>query len=142
MKYQHALKLAAGMCSKSDKCKADIIATFRDWELSEEEIDEGISYLIKEKFIDDQRYATHFVHDKFRLNKWGKIKIAYMLRMKRLEEDVIREALNSIPAEDYEQTIRNILTVKNKSVKGSGSREGKAKLISFAQSRGFAIELA
>ena len=142
MKYQHALKLATGSCSKTEKCKADIIANFRDWGLSEEEIDDGIAFLIKEKFIDEHRYSMHFVHDKFRLNKWGKIKIAYMLRMKRIEDDLIKEALDSISGDDYEQTMRNILSIKIKSIKGANDRERKTKLAAFAQSRGFESEIA
>jgi len=115
--YKQALKNASVICSKSEKCSSEIIASFRQWGLTEEEISTGIDYLKKEIFIDDQRYAANFVHDKFRFNKWGKIKIAYMLRQKRIAESLIADALENIPEEDYEATIRELLRSKVKSIR-------------------------
>src|ERR1035437_2888524 len=142
LNYQQALKSAAVNCSKSEKCSSEIIASLRQWGLTEDEISTGIDYLIREKFIDDQRYAANFVHDKFRLNKWGKVKIGYMLRQKRIAEILISETLESIRNEDYEETIRELLSNKVKSIKGSSDRERKGKLAVFAQGRGFVSEIA
>lgn len=139
---QQAVKNASVLCSKSEKCSYDIIALFKKWDLSEEEITKGLDYLIKEKFIDDARFSQNFVHDKFRLNKWGKVKIAYMLRMRRIPESIIAESLSSMPDEDYEQTIRDLLRSKLKSVKGATKHEIKGKLAAFAQGRGFESEIA
>jgi len=142
LSYQQAIKSASVTCSKSEKCSSDIIANFRQWGLSDEEIANGIYFLIQEKFINEQRYAENFVHDKFRLNKWGKIKIAYMLRQKRIPENLIWESLNNIPNEDYEKTIREILIAKFKTVKGASEHDQKGKLAVFAQGRGFESEIA
>lgn len=140
--YQQILKNAAVVCSKTDKCSSDIITSLRQSGLSDEEITAGIDFLIKEKFIDDQRYTLHFVHDKFKFNKWGKVKIAYMLRHKRIPENLIAEALDSITDEDYVKTIRELLKAKVKSVKGSSEHERKGKLAVFAQGRGFESDIA
>ena len=110
--------------------------------MTEEEISTGIDYLTREKFVDDQRYAANFVHDKFRFNKWGKVKIAYMLRQKRIAENLIEDALESIPDENYEDTIRELLRIKVKSIKGTAERERKGKLAVFAQGRGFESDIA
>jgi regulatory protein len=140
--YQQALKSAAVNCSKSEKCSFEVISSLRQWGLTEEEISTCIDYLTREKFIDDQRYAANFVHDKFKFNKWGKVKIAYMLRQRRIAESLISEALESIPNEDYEETIRELLRNKVKSIKGSSDRERKGKLAVFAQGRGFESDIA
>ena len=140
--FRQALKNAAVLCSKSEKCSADLIPGFRKSGLTNEEITTAIGYLKEEKFIDDKRYADHFVNDKFRLNKWGRVKIAYMLRQKHIDEHIIEDSLATIPEEDYEGTLRELLMSKAKSVKGVSTHERKGKLAVFAQGRGFESNLA
>jgi regulatory protein len=142
LSFQQALKNAATVCSKSEKCSSDIIVFLRQRGLSDDEIKNAIEFLIREKFIDDQRYALNFVHDKFRFNKWGKVKTAYMLRQKRIPENLIVESLCKISDEEYETTIRDLLLNKVKSIKGTGEHERKGKLIVFAQGRGFESDIA
>jgi regulatory protein len=140
--YQQILNNAAVICSKSEKCSSDIVSVFKKSGMSAEEIRSGIEYLTRERFIDDQRYALHFVHDKFKLNKWGKIKISYMLRQKHIADSLIDNALNSIVEEDYEATLRELLLIKVKSISGATDHERKGKLVVFAQGRGFESDIS
>ncbi len=140
--FHQALKNAAILCSKFEKCSSEIKANLKESGLTEDEIARALEYLRNEKFIDDQRYASHFVSDKFRLNKWGKVKIAFMLRQKQIDEQLIENSLSAIPEEDYKKTLREILHGKARSVKGSGLYERKGKLAQFAQSRGFESDIA
>ncbi len=140
--FRQALKNAAILCSKAEKCSADLISGFKKSGMNEDEIGAAIDYLKNEKFIDDKRYAVHFVSDKFRLNKWGRVKIAYMLRQKHIDEKLIEDSLTYIADEDYERTLRELLIGKAKSIKGSSSFERKGRLVNFAQSRGFESDIA
>jgi len=140
--YQQALKSAAVICGKSEKCSSEMIDTLRQWGLSDDEVKTGMNFLVQEKFIDDQRYAIHFVHDKFKLNKWGKVKIAYILRQKHIAEPLIRNSLDEIADVDYEITIRKLLQSKIRSIKAVNGHERKGKLVVFAQSRGFESDIA
>ena len=139
--YLQAINKASALCSKSEKCKADLILYFEKWNFSAEEIKKALDFLIKERFIDEQRFTNHYVHDKFYLNKWGKYKIHHMLRMKKIPEEIINNSLNAIPVEEYEDRIRNLLLTKARSIKGDSLQERKTKLINFAQGRGFEIEI-
>jgi regulatory protein len=142
LSYQQVLKNAAVVCSKSEKCTSEMTASLRQWGLSDEEITTGIDFLVTEKFINDQRYALNYVHDKFRFNKWGKVKIAYMLRQKRIAEHLISESLEAISDVDYEKTIVELLKAKAKSIKAVSEYEIKGKLAVFAQSRGFDSDIS
>jgi regulatory protein len=141
MEYKEALNKAAALCSRAEKCKYDIEKKFADWGLMTDKIEEGLAYLVKEKFIDENRYAKHFVHDKFRFNHWGKIKIAYALRQKNISQKDISNAMNEIQDSEYRDTLLDILKSKIRTIKSSSSYELKAKLMRFAQSRGFETEL-
>lgn len=130
------------MCSQSERCRFDIVTKLRLWELSEEEIEEALSYLIKERFLDEGRFVRFYVNDKLRFNKWGKVKLTYMLRQKQIPENLIRESLNRINDDLYMKTLRNLLVSKVKSIKGASDYQRKGKLAVFAQSHGFEAELA
>lgn len=140
--YREALTKASVLCSQSEKCSFDIEMKCREWQLNREETDRLIAYLVQEKFIDHQRYAGSFVSDKFRFNKWGKVKLAYQLRQKHLEESVIQHALSEIPVDAYREVLLDLLSAKAKSVKEKDPYTRRRKLLAFAQSRGFEVDEA
>ncbi len=140
--YRQALTKAMAMCSQSERCEFDIVAKLRLWELSEVEISTAIKYLVKERFLSDERYVRFYVNDKLRFNKWGKIKLSYMLRQKQISEVLIKSAISEINADNYAQILHELLKAKVKSVKGTSNYERKAKLAVFAQSHGFEAELS
>lgn len=140
--YRQALTKVMAMCSQSERCRFDIVTKLKQWELSEEEIAEAVDYLVKEHFLDEERFVRFFVNDKLQFNKWGKIKLRFMLRQKQIPETVIREALDQINDELYLKTLQNLLKAKVKSIKGASDYERKGKLAVFAQGHGFEAELA
>jgi len=140
--YRQILNRASAICSRSEKCRADITPILEKAGLSSEEIDQALEYLVKEKFIDEERYAHYFVHDKFNLNKWGKYKIAYQLKMKKIPPEIISGSLSEILIEDYEKTLWGLLRSKANTVHCASKTELKSKLMIFAQGRGYESELA
>jgi len=140
--YRQALTKAMAMCSQSERCRFDIVTKLRQWELPEDEIEDAVAYLIKEHFLDEERFVRFYVNDKLRFNKWGKVKLSYMLRQKQIPENIIRESLDQINDDLYLKTLRNLLVSKVKSIKGASDYERKGKLAVFAQSHGFEAELA
>jgi len=142
LSYKEALARATELCVRSEKCSFDIVLKCRDWQLSREESNQLIAYLLQEKFIDHLRYGTSFANDKFRFNKWGKVKLAYALRQKQIEEPFIREALSRLPEVAYRKVLLDLLSAKAKSVKEKDAYARRNKLLSFAMSHGFETEIA
>lgn len=140
--YRQALTKAMAMCSQSERCRFDIVTKLRQWELSEEEIATAIDYLIKEHFLDEARFVRFYVNDKLQFNKWGKVKLKFMLRQKQIPEPMIREALDQIDDDHYRSILQSLLKTKAKSIKGASGYERRAKLAVFAQGHGFEAELA
>jgi regulatory protein len=136
-----ALSKCMALCSKSEKCIADIRKKLLNWQLPDDETQIIIDTLIDEKFIDEQRFAESFVRDKFRFNHWGKIKITYHLKAKGISSPDIARAMQEIDDEVYFNTLKELLAQKSRSVKGDNSYERKAKLTRFAQGRGFDYEI-
>jgi len=141
MEYRKALNKAAAMCSRQERCACDIKKKLLTWELSNEEAEEAVAWLIAEKFVDDQRYARYYVRDKFQFNGWGRIKIRYQLRGKGVSSVIIDEALESLDAEAYSEMLAELLYSKNRQIKNKDKWQTKAALARFAQSRGFEPDL-
>ena len=97
--------------------------------------------LIKENFINESRYAAAFVRDKFKYNKWGKVKIAAHLGAKKLPPDIISTALDSIDNEQYIRIVRGIIEGHRKTVKAKNQYDLKAKLLRYGLSKGFESSL-
>ena len=137
MDYRQALNKAAALCSRKEYCSADIQKKLVNWDLSEEEVDKALKWLIDEKFIDDERYAGYYVRDKFRFNGWGRIKIRFQLRGKHITSSLIDEALEQINEEDYIEKLAELLHSKKRQIKNKDVWQTKAALARYAQSRGF-----
>ena len=129
-------KLAA-KCSVSEQCLSDIEAKLSRYDLTEEERTRILRHLVEEKYVDDRRYAEAYVKDKYRFNKWGRIKIAQGLRMKGIDNETIKSAMEAIEEEEYQEILRDLIKAKRRSTRGASEYEINGKLIRFATGRGF-----
>jgi regulatory protein len=134
---KEALVKAQNLCAYQEKCESDIRNKLYSWKTNPDDIDEVIEQLKKEQFIDEQRFAISFAKEKFRFNKWGKIKIEYALKQKNISSDFISNAMQEISETEYDSVLENELNKKWASLKESDEYTMKSKLIRFALSKGF-----
>ncbi|HZL11543.1 MAG TPA: regulatory protein RecX [Prolixibacteraceae bacterium] len=132
-----AFNRAALLCSRSEKCTAEIQEKLRLWGLTSDESEPVVEALIEEKYIDDERFARAFVKDKFRFNHWGRQKIAHMLRAKNISPEILELAFEGINKESYAEELRKLLTDKEKTIKAKDEFDKRNKLMRFAMGRGF-----
>ena len=135
--FEELLHKAASYCSISEHCVSEADEKLQKWEVAEADRKKIISRLTADDFINEKRYAKAFVKDKFRFNKWGKIKISAALNAKGLDENLISEALGVIDEGEYEEMLASLLKTKLSTLKYTYEYEKQGKLFRFAQSRGF-----
>jgi regulatory protein len=131
----------AQLCSRSEQCSADIRKKIAAFDIVQEVVEEIIEKLKSEKFLDDDRYIQAYISDKFRLNKWGRIKMRYYLKAKGLPASVIEKGLSEIDAEQYKKVLLATMKEKARKLKGDDKYEKTGQIIRFAQSRGFEPEI-
>ena len=131
------LHKAASYCSISEHCVSEVEEKLNAWSIECDDKAKIIDRLIAEDFINEKRFCIFFVKDKFRFNKWGKIKISYALKQKGLSNDLISMALGTIDEGEYEEMLAAILKTKLVGLKYEYEYEKQGKLFRFAQSRGF-----
>jgi regulatory protein len=137
---KEAYAKAAALCSKGEKSSSDIRKKLEEWGLDKYDASAVVEELKREKFIDDERYIKAYVNDKFKFEKWGRIKIRFQLKQKGLSDDLIRVGLNEIDEEKYIKLLLQTMRDKAKTIKSGDKYEKMAKIIRFAQNRGFEPE--
>ena len=141
MTEQEAYLQLAALCAQAEHCRQEMLDKMKRWGLDEGVKDRIISRLVKERFVDDERYARAFVKNKVRYNKWGRRKIQQALWMKRIEEHIQQQVLDEIEEREYLDVLRPLLKQKRKSVKAQNDYELNQKLIRFALGRGFTFDV-
>ncbi len=141
MTFKEALVKASGICARQEKCISDIEKKLYDWGVAPEIREQVIDQLIKEKFIDEERYTRFYIKDKFVFNRWGKIKIKWQLKAKNIYGKNVDEELSKINDQEYRETLIQLLTNKRKSIKESDKYKIKSSLVRYASSRGFEPDL-
>jgi regulatory protein len=139
---EQALARLQRACSRAEKCVADVRRKLAEWEVAREEASKIIARLQAGGFLDERRYAGAFVHDKITLSRWGALKVRKALKDKKIDDEIIREALCSIDKLTQEQHLAYLLSHKLKSLKPAPAADRKVKLLRFALGRGFEYEMA
>lgn len=137
---KQALNSMMAYCSQAERCVQDVLDKLGKADVNAEDAEEIVCELVRMDYINEQRYATAFAYDKFRFNKWGKLKISYGLRQKKISSEVIQQALDSLDEIDYEKTLLKLIESKQRSIKGTAAQQ-KAAVMRFAVSRGFELDL-
>ena len=141
MTEQEAYLQLAALCAQAEHCQQEMRDKMRRWGLDETVQNRIIDRLIKERYVDDERYARAFVKDKIRYNKWGRRKVQQALWMKRIDADVQQRVLDEIDEKEYLDVLRPLLKQKRKSIKAESDYELNQKLLRFALSRGFGFDI-
>jgi len=134
---EELLHKAASYCSISEHCVSEVEEKLNAWGVSDADKQQIIDRLISEDFINEKRFCTFFVKDKFRFNKWGKIKISFALKAKGLDKGMILDATTTIDDGEYEEMLASLLKTKLIGLKYQFEYEKQGKLFRFAQGRGF-----
>lgn len=113
----------------------------KSWGLIQEAIDLLIVELIQFKFLNEERYARSFARGKFRIKKWGKIKIRMALKKRDINFKCIDLSMLEIDDKTYFNTLKELLQKKNETVKETNSYKRKMKLTSYLVSRGYEYDL-
>lgn len=137
---EQALARLTALCANAEHCTGEMLDKMSRWELSEEAQARIMEHLIKNKYIDDERYCRAFVHDKMEYNHWGRRKIEQALYAKRMDKTIQETVLNEIPNEDFIAILRPLIEQKRRQTRANSEYEMNMKLMRFAASRGFTID--
>ena len=124
-------------CSLRETCRKDVQTKLERRGADVKTIEDILTRLEKGGFIDENRYARAFVHDKYLFDKWGRLKIRNSLRLKDISQTDISDALQQIDEDIYHDNLQSIIDNKRRTTKADTSFALSQKLLRFATSRGY-----
>ena len=139
--FLEAKQKIESFCAYQERCDFDVRKKLYSWNLYTEDVDALIAHLISNNFLNEERYAEAFASGRFRMKKWGRIKIKQHLKQKQISDYSINKALNSISDEEYLETLKQLLESKSRSVKAKNDWDRKAKLVRYLSGKGYESEL-
>lgn len=136
-----ALVKAESWCAYQERAQQEVRNKLYDWALKPNEVEEVIAELIATNFLNEERFALAYVSGKFKIKRWGKIKIKQGLKLKKVPDKMIQKALNTINGDEYIGVLLSIAEKKLHILTESDPLKRKYKLISYLQSKGFENDL-
>ena len=128
-------------CAYQERCHMEVTMKLKSWGLIQEAIDLLIVELIQFNFLNEERYARSFARGKFRIKKWGKLKIRMALKKRDINFKCIDLSMLEIDDKTYLITLKELLQKKNDILKETNSYKRKMKLIRYLVNRGYEYDL-
>ncbi len=138
---QQAFERLAALCARGEHCQHDLLQKLRQWGVDDEAQARVMERLVRERYVDDGRYAAAFVHDKVCYNQWGRRKIEQALWMKHVDEATARAALDAVDDNDYVSQLRPLLQQKRRGIRARSEYELNMKLAKWAMGRGYTMDI-
>jgi regulatory protein len=128
-------------CSYQDRCHKEVKAKLKSFKISSEELNEIVSNLIKENYLNESRFSKSFVRGKFNIKNWGKVRIVNELKLRNISIYNINLGLKEIDDQDYINKLEDIFNKKLSSLSNTNSNLKKKKIISYLLYRGWESNL-
>jgi regulatory protein len=124
-------------CAYQERSHQEVRNKLFEFGLYKSEVDELISTLITEGFLNEERFAKAFAGGKFRMKKWGRLKIVNELEAKGLTGNCIKSGLKEIDENEYRATLEKLVTKKSSLLSEKDQFVKRDKLSKFAIQKGF-----
>lgn len=128
-------------CAYQERCQQEVRDKLYLWGLKPDDVEDIISTLIQGNFINEERFARTFAGGKFRIKKWGRVKIKIELKKRKISDFCIRKAMSEIEEKAYLKTIRKIIADRSKKIKGRNIFQKNHSLAQYVISKGFETDL-
>ena len=132
---------AQAWCAYQERSQQEVRDKLYEWGLHKNDVENTIADLITSGFINEERFAKAYAGGKFRIKKWGRIKIRIELKRKQITEYCIRKGLQEIDEDDYVRTLRKIIEERAAKITDRNPLKRNYKIAQYAISRGFEPEL-
>lgn len=141
LSIKEAKERAGRFCSLRERSPNEVLEKLISWGLSENDGHDLVAQLKKLNFVNEQRFANAYCHDKFEFNSWGKQKIRNGIYVHRISEKVIQQALNRIDSVKYESRLHALAKRKWEKLEKEEGIRRKQKTVNYLAGKGYEPEL-
>lgn len=132
-----ALVKAMQYCAYQDRCHQEVEKKLDQLGMFETAKAHIINQLIKDDFLNEERFSKSFARGKFRIKKWGKIRIVRELKLRQISHFNIKTALKEIDGEEYLKTLHQLTAYKYNQLNQSCTQKNRQKIYQYLAYRGY-----
>lgn len=129
-------------CVYQDRCHSEVRSKLIELGIYGDDLENIIVELISENFLNEERFARSYARGKFKIKKWGRIRIQQELRRRKISAYCIKKAMVELEDYDYDQQLVDLLEKKNRTLREPDLWKRRAKLVDHAMRKGFETGLA
>ena len=138
---EEAKKKLEGYCSYQERCHKEVDQKLTQLNMIAIAKEEIIFHLISHDFLNEERFAKSYARGKFRIKKWGKVRIIRELKFRNITAYNIKSALTEIDIDDYYITFDLLAEKKYAAIKESNMYKKRKKLADYLLYRGWEADL-
>lgn len=138
--FEETKQKLVNYCVYQDRCHAEVEQKMREFVLIPEAKEGIILYLLKENYLNEERFVRSYIRGKFNIKHWGKTKIKMHLKQKGITEKLITRCYDEIDEDDYIKTIQRLYENYESKLTGLKDYQKKSKTIKYLLGRGFEYE--
>jgi regulatory protein len=128
-------------CAYQERCQQEVRDKLYQWGLWPDAVETIISQLVNDNYLNEERFAKAFAGGKFRIKKWGRVKIKIELKKRKISEYCIKQAMKEIDDKAYMQILKKVLDERAKKIKQRQSIKRNYMLGQYVISKGFEPDL-
>ena len=137
-----ALQNIKQFCAYQDRSHSEAKERLYSFGLNTTEVENIVSELIQEDYLNEERFARAFARGKFRMKKWGKVKIKYELKHRQVSEYCINKGLSEIDEDEYQKTLSKLADEKFRMLRTEKNMyTKKKKALTYLLQKGFERDL-
>ncbi|MFI3247540.1 MAG: regulatory protein RecX [Rikenellaceae bacterium] len=134
---EQALNSLMALCARAEKSSGDAYRLMARWGVEKSEQPKILEQLIKDRFIDDERFAAAYIRDKINLSGWGRFKIQAQLSQKGVAKEIIEEQLSTIDKGRMDERLEQLIERRARTTKYTTKYQLRDKLIRYGASLGY-----
>ena len=124
-------------CAYQERSHLEVKKKLYDFGLYSSDVNEIVSFLITEGFLNEERFAKAFAGGKFRIKKWGRLKIIRELENHNLTRNCIRIGMREIDEQDYKKALIEILKSKSRQIEEKNPLVKRNRVARYAIQKGY-----
>jgi len=136
-------------CSYRERSEKEAELRLKSMKVPSAKIKQILKQLREDGFLSDERFARAYVRGKWRVNQWGRVKIAFELKAKGIPEKLIHSSLIEIDKDSYRETLEMLIRKKTDEFHLRQKKENiskkslniRDKIFNFALGKGYEPDL-
>lgn len=134
---EQALQKLKHFCAYQERCHSEVKDKLYKLGVRSREHDAILSTLIEEDYLNEERFAIAYAGGKWRVKQWGRVKISYELKQKKISEYCIKKALKQVDEEEYRRVLWQLAEAKYAALKNEQYLVRKKKTADYLLGKGF-----